>query len=102
MKIDRMHRLGILTSCSLIALAGAAWAQTSSDDPNANSSSDGIETVTVLGSRIPRANSEGPAPVTTITSDQIRAGGYANVPDVLRTVGQNSGETQSQQSGNAA
>src|SRR6202007_714232 len=39
---------------------------------------------------------------TIITSDQIRAGGYANVPDVLRTVGQNSGETQSQKSGNHA
>lgn len=102
MKIDRIRKLGILTGCSLIALAGAAWAQTAPADPNASGSSDGIEEVTVLGSRIPRANSEGPAPVTTITADQIRAGGYANVPDVLRTVGQNSGETQSQQSGNAA
>ncbi len=102
MKIDRMRKLGILTGCSLIALAGAAWAQTLPADPNASGSSDGIEVVTVLGSRIPRVNSEGPAPVTTITADQIRAGGYANVPDVLRTVGQNSGETQSQQSGNAA
>jgi outer membrane receptor protein involved in Fe transport len=102
MKIDRIRKLGIFTGCSLIALAGAAWAQTLPADPNASDSSEGIETVTVLGSRIPRANSEGPAPVTTITADQIRAGGYASVPDVLRTVGQNSGETQSQQSGNAA
>jgi outer membrane receptor protein involved in Fe transport len=102
MKIDRIRKLGILTSCSLLALAGAASAQTQPADPNASVSSDGVETVTVLGSRIPRVNAEGPAPVTTITADQIRAGGYANVPDVLRTVGQNSGETQSQQSGNAA
>ncbi|MES1158295.1 MAG: TonB-dependent receptor [Terricaulis silvestris] len=93
----RLCKLSILTGCSVVALAGAAWSQEA-----APAATEGDDVIVVLGSRIPRADKEGPAPVTTITADQIRAGGYASVPDVLKTVGQNSGETQSQQSGNAA
>ncbi len=54
--------------------------------------------IVVLGSRIPRVQQEGPAPVTTITSDDILKRGYQSVPDLLRAVTQNGGETQSQQS----
>jgi iron complex outermembrane receptor protein len=55
--------------------------------------------VIVLGSRIPRrTDREGPAPVTTITSDDILRQGYQSVPDVLKSLTQNGGETQSQQS----
>ncbi len=52
----------------------------------------------MLGSRIPRIQGEGPAPVTTITADDIPRSGYQSVPDVLRAITQNGGETQSQQS----
>ncbi len=55
------------------------------------------EVVTVLGSRIKRINKEGPAPVTTITAATIEAGGYASVPDVLKSVTQNGGATLSEQ-----
>ena len=41
---------------------------------------------------------EGPAPVTTITSEDILRQGYQSVPDVLKSLTQNGGETQSQQS----
>jgi len=54
--------------------------------------------VVVLGSRIPRKiDTEGPAPVTTITSNDIQRQGYQSVPDVLKALTQNGGETQSQQ-----
>jgi outer membrane receptor protein involved in Fe transport len=99
--LRRFCKLTLLAGCSLYGLSGAAHAQDATPTP-APTSDDAATVVTVLGSRIPRARKEGPAPVTTITSDQIRAGGYASVPDVLKTVTQNSGETQSQQSGNAA
>lgn len=56
------------------------------------------EEIIVLGSRIPRVAQEGPAPVTVINADAIRANGYTSVPDILRAVTQNGGETQSQQS----
>lgn len=59
----------------------------------------GKQGIVILGSRIPRKiDTEGPRPVTTITSDDILRNGYQSVPDVLRAVTQNGGETQSQQS----
>lgn len=96
-RLRRLFKLSLLAGCSLYGVSTAAFAQDSTAPAQ-----DDTTVVTVLGSHIPRTQKEGPAPVTTITSDQIRAGGYASVPDVLKTVTQNSGETQSQQSGNAA
>jgi outer membrane receptor protein involved in Fe transport len=63
----------------------------------AQEASPGAEII-VTGSRIPRVLKEGPAPVTVVNSDTIRDSGYASVPDILRAVTQNGGETQSQQS----
>lgn len=57
-----------------------------------------LGTIQVTGSRIPRAQIEGPAPVTVMTAREIKANGFTTVPDVLRAMTQNSGETQSQQS----
>ncbi len=61
-----------------------------------------LETIQVTGSRIPRSQVEGPAPITVISSADIKAGGFASVPDVLRALTQNGGETQSQQSAGGA
>jgi len=80
---------------SLIALAAAA--QTPA--PQVQDQASDVGEVVVLGSRIPRQiDTEGPAPVTTITSEDILRNGYQSVPDLLRAVTQNGGETQSQQS----
>ena len=57
-----------------------------------------LQTIQVTGSRIARTQIEGPAPVTVITAQQISAAGFTTVPDVLRSLTQNGGETQSQQS----
>lgn len=65
-------------------------------------SSSTFDTVTVTGSRIPRAQIEGPAPITVMTAKEIKANGFGSVPDVLRAMTQNGGETQSQQSGSGA
>ena len=56
-----------------------------------------LETVQVTGSRIPRAQIEGPAPISVITAEQIQAAGLTSVPDVLRTLSQNSGSVYGQQ-----
>jgi outer membrane receptor protein involved in Fe transport len=61
-----------------------------------------LEEVVVIGSRIPRLKAEGPAPITTIDAKQISADGLASIPDVLRSLTQNAGETQSQASFNGA
>jgi iron complex outermembrane recepter protein len=77
---------------SLVGLGQAAAQDAASDSPTA------VEELVVIGSHIPRVQVEGPAPITVITSDEIKANGFASVPDVLRAVTQNGGETQSQQS----
>ena len=61
-----------------------------------------LDEIQVTGSRIPRAQIEGPAPVTVVTASDIKASGFASVPDVLRAITQNGGETQSQQSSSGA
>jgi iron complex outermembrane receptor protein len=62
----------------------------------------GMEEVVVIGSRIPRLKAEGPAPVTSISATDIAANGLTSVPDVLSTLTQNSGATQSEQDFSAA
>jgi iron complex outermembrane recepter protein len=57
-----------------------------------------METFVVTGSRIPRVQIEGAAPITVITAAEIKSSGLTTVPDVMRAITQNSGETQSQQS----
>ncbi|WP_311268407.1 TonB-dependent receptor domain-containing protein [Sphingobium sp. WCS2017Hpa-17] len=91
MRLSGTIRLALGLGCSLPALVGGAMAQTAAEPS-------GESEIIVTGSRIPRAAQEGPAPVTTITADTIRANGYTSVPDILRAVTQNGGETQSQQS----
>ena len=77
-----------------------AFAQ--SPDEAAVADSQSLETVTVTGSRIPRAQVEGPAPITVMTAEDIKTKGFISVPDVLRALSQNTGETQSQQSSSGA
>ena len=77
--------------------AASAWMMTGLAAARAQEATQ-VEEVVVTGSRIPRVQLEGPAPVTVVTSDQITANGFASVPDVLRAITQNGGETQSQQS----
>ncbi len=91
----RKQTMALSIQIALMSLAATAAAQTT---PAAGESVQELQTVQVTGSRIPRAQIEGPAPVTVITAEQIKAAGFTNVPDVLRSLSQNGGETQSQQS----
>ncbi|MBX3694554.1 MAG: TonB-dependent receptor [Steroidobacteraceae bacterium] len=61
-----------------------------------------LEVVQVTGSRIARTAIEGPSPITVITADDIQAAGFTAVPELLRSITQNGGETQSQQSASGA
>lgn len=85
---------GVLAAGSSV-VALSASAQTAQQDQTPTAVGD----IVVIGSRIPRQiDTEGPAPVSVITSEDILRNGYQSVPDVLRAVTQNGGETQSQQS----
>ncbi|MGO4223594.1 TonB-dependent receptor plug domain-containing protein [Lysobacter sp. TAF61] len=89
----------------ILALASTgAVAQTSTSQASQSPTDDAqnIETVVVTGSRIARSQIEGPAPISVITAEEIKAAGFTSVPDVLKSLTQNGGETQSQQSSSGA
>ncbi|WP_294320897.1 TonB-dependent receptor [uncultured Sphingomonas sp.] len=88
-----------LAGTGMMAMAGSALAQ---DLPTPPPGADASDEIVVLGSRIPRVQKEGPAPVTVVTSEDILKGGFLSVPDVLRSLSQNGGETQGQQSASGA
>ncbi len=90
-----------------LAISGALCAASlstpaSAQGTPASDNVEALEAIQVTGSRIPRAQVEGPAPVTVMTAEEIKANGFISVPDVLRAMTQNGGETQSQQSGSGA
>ncbi len=88
----RKHAMVCSIQLALLGMALPAAAQTSGDKAVQQ-----LDAVQVTGSRIPRAQVEGPAPVTVITAEAIKASGFTSVPDVLRSLSQNSGSVQGQQ-----
>lgn len=93
----RRHTIALSIQAALLTcLPAAAAAQSTAAAQEEDVQQ--LESVQVTGSRIPRAQVEGPAPVTVMTAEDIRANGFVSVPDVLRALTQNTGETQSQQS----
>lgn len=84
----------------LLPIAGTAFAQQTSDTPDADSQAPKptatLDKVTVTGSRIQRTEIEGPSPVTVITSAQIEREGFNTVFDALNTLTQASGSTQNE------
>ena len=96
MKIHLLRASALVGAAGLM-ITGQAFAQTA---PQADENA--VEALVVTGSRIPRIATEGPAPVTVITAENIKAAGFNSVPDVLRSLTQNGGETQTQQSSSGA
>ena len=56
-----------------------------------------LQEVVVTGSRIPRSQVEGPAPVVTITAQDIARRGFATVPDLMTSLTQNLGALDNNQ-----
>ncbi len=90
----RAFRVALGLGVCIPALAAPAFAQDAAEAE--------AQEIIVTGSRIPTIKDQGPSPVTTIDSDTIRANGYTSVPELLAAMTQNSGETQSPQSGSSA
>ena len=80
----------VAMSAFLFSLSASAAAP-SGPTRHASAQGPGIEPVIVTGSRIPRLAEQGPAPVTTITAEDIRNSGYAKVADVMSGLTQNLG-----------
>jgi len=59
-----------------------------------------LQEVVVTGSRIPRSQIEGPAPVVAITAQDIQRRGFATVPDLMTSLTQNLGALDNNQNTN--
>ena len=94
-----MHSLRIVLL--LITITAAPLAQAAADaGPNPGgplTPTSTLEAVLVTGSHIPRAQVEGPAPITTITADDILYNGFANVAEIMSSLTQNLGALDNNQ-----
>jgi iron complex outermembrane recepter protein len=65
-------------------------------DQTTTAPSQNLDRIEVVGSRIKRAEVEGPSPVTVISSAQLEKEGFVSVSDALETITQNSGSVQNE------
>lgn len=79
--------LALAAALSAPALVMAQSSSSSDDDEDKKDAE--LDRITVVGSRIKRAEVEGPAPVTVITREDIDREGYQTVADILQTLNQN-------------
>jgi len=86
--------LPLMISAAL--LPSAALAQDQREDTAAPTPRQ-MDTVQVTGSLIPRAQVEGPSPITSITAEDMEKQGFTNVFDALRSLPQSNGSVQDSQ-----
>lgn len=89
----KRSRLTAALLTSLLLPTGLAFAQdsgTEESSDNAPQATTSLDRVSVVGSRIKRAEIEGPAPVTVITRADIDREGFQTVGDMLQSLTQNS------------
>jgi len=85
-----------------IALPWQVWAEDTGNSAASTAAATPahVEQVTVTGSRISRAQKDGPTSVTVITADEIEKRGYSNAFDALNGLTQNTGFVQGADYGN--
>jgi iron complex outermembrane recepter protein len=93
--VPKRSRLSAALFAALVfPVASTSFAQEAeqanqNQQPPSAQSTNTLDKVTVVGSRIKRAEIEGPAPVTVITRDDIDREGFQTVADMLQTLTQN-------------
>ncbi len=91
-----------LFTALVVPFAGSAFAQEANDSTPQKpaQSTSTLDKVTVTGSRIKKAEIEGPAPVTVITAADIEKQGFSTVYDALNTLTQFTGTVQNELNAN--
>src|SRR5690554_135555 len=93
-------RLAIALLASMVPGLVCAQEETADDPPVEQVSRAGeateLDRISVTGSRIARANVEGPAPVVVITADDIQRQGFTTVWESLGTLNQFTGDAQNE------
>lgn len=85
-----------LLTAMMLPMAGTAFAQDSQASGQTGQQAQTLDRVTVTGSRIKRAEVEGPAPVVVLTADDIEKQGYSTVYEALNTLSQFTGSVQNE------
>ena len=87
-----------LASALVFSVALPAFAQDAGEQeqPASRGTTTQLDKVTVTGSRIKRAEVEGPAPVVVVTSQDIEKQGFNTVYDALNTLSQFTGSVQNE------
>lgn len=90
----------VLACLALPAVAAAQSSSTSSTQSDTTSTTTTttheLDKVTVTGSRIARAQVEGPAPMMVITAEDIQRQGFTTAFEALSTITQNTGDTNNE------
>ncbi|WP_242111848.1 TonB-dependent receptor domain-containing protein [Luteimonas aquatica] len=90
---DMPLRTALLSALALAPFApSAAFAQ---DAPEAKKAPADLEKIVVTGSRIARAQVEGPTPVTVITAEDMRKQGFVTIHDALSSLTEATGYVES-------
>lgn len=80
-----------------LAIAAVLAASVHAEDNNDTTKPTQLEAVTVTGSNIKTTDIEGPSPVQVITAEQIKSSGKTTLPDVLRAISANTGNSVNEQ-----
>ncbi|WP_266169520.1 TonB-dependent receptor plug domain-containing protein [Dyella subtropica] len=80
-----------------LAIASVLAASALHAEDNDNNKPTQLEAVTVTGSNIKTTDLEGPSPVQVISADQIKVSGKTTLPDLLRSISANTGNSVNEQ-----
>jgi outer membrane receptor protein involved in Fe transport len=100
--LQRSRLSAALFAALLVPFATGAIAQESDEQqeqdtqPTTSQQTTDLDKIVVTGSRIKRAEIEGPAPVTVITAEDLEAQGFNTVYDALNTLTQFTGSVQNE------
>ena len=95
--LKRSRLSAALFAAMIVPTAGSAFAQeTATTTQQSSQSTSTLDKVTVTGSRIKKAEIEGPAPVTVITAEDIEKQGFSTVYDALNTLTEFTGSVQNE------
>ncbi len=76
----------LIPGMALAQTAGGTTEDEKKDDTTSTAPSANLDRIEVVGSRIKRAEVEGPSPVTVITSAQLEKEGFVSVSNALQTI----------------
>jgi len=92
--MPRLHKLLLSTTCAAGLFAVPAMAQDAANQPAPETAPTNNVDIIVTGSRITRPNTSAAAPVTSVTSDAIRAQAAVNIEEVLNRLPQVAPDSQ--------